>query len=331
MKYPSDFLTNTTTPAGRAGGQAINDPGGDTGTGVDQEIYNDPAYAIIATVDSWKEGGISSSHETTINSDMRDAIEEMGSIKVSGISDYAPTTSYINPGTLTDLVMWKGFQFINISAVANLGNDPLANPTLWFKIPKVDKLMDDSYSGDPINGGMSPMSNRAGSQYLQNMLFGKYRLGGNGDDFYNFYRVALDGTVITGDATLEAIFDVGGLNQYPYLDLYAPDVVGTRTLLDMGEYITTPMSVGGENDILAQLQDDRGQGHWHEGRRSTSNGQGGINETYSGSGADNQTPSSATITAAITDTVNGTPRTGLTTRPKEFTVGASYIIVMQQA
>jgi hypothetical protein len=331
MKRPDSFLTNTTAPAGRALGQAINDPGGSTGSGVDQEIYNDPAYAIIATAESWKEGGIGDANETTTASDMRDAVEEMVSKKVSGVSDYNPATNYAAPGTATDLVMHKGFQFINISNVGNLGNDPLLNPDLWFKIPKVDTLMDQYYSGDSISGGLSPVADRAGAKYLQNMLFGNYRLGGNGDDFYDFFRVALDGSVVTGDATLEAIFGIGG-TEYFNIDIIAPDVVGTRTLLDMGEYIATPQSVSGENDAMGVLLDDRGQGHWHEYyvSRTLSSGAGTALDQLTSTGAV-LNPNQDRIQNLITDGVNGTPRTGLTTRPKELTVGASYIIVMVAA
>lgn len=257
MKKPSSFLTNTTTPAGRANGQAINDPGGGTGSGVDQEIFNDPAYCSIAVIESHKEGGISDSDETTTASDMRDAIEEMVSKKIDGVSDYASGTTYSAPGTVTDLVMHKGFQFINISNAGNLGNDPLANPLLWFKIPKVDTLMDQHYSGESISGGMSPVADRAGVKYLQNMLFGNYRLGGNGADFYDFFRVALDGTTVTGDATLEDdIFKIGTADEYWNIDLIAPDVLGTRTLIDMGGHITESMTVGGAIDSMGELHDD---------------------------------------------------------------------------
>jgi len=256
MKRPDSFLTNTIAPAGRSQGQAINDPGGGSGSGVDQEIYNDPAYAVIAVAESWKEGGISDSDEKTTSSDMRDAIEEMAGKKVSGISEWLVGTTYSAPGTITDLVMWKGFQFINISNVGNLGNDPLLNPDLWFKIPNVDTLMDLFFNGEPVSGGLSPLNDRAGAKYLQNCLFGKFRLGGNGDDFYEFYRVALDGTVVTGDTTLETIFDVGGGSEYFNLDLIAPDVLGTRTLIDMGGRTTRAQSSGGKADTMAEVQED---------------------------------------------------------------------------
>lgn len=330
-------MTNTSAPVGRTQGQANNDPGGGAGSGVDQEIYNDPAYAVIAMAESWKEGGISNDDEKTTNSDMRDAIEEMASKKVSGVSEWDIGTTYTAPGTSADLVMRKGFQFINISNTGNLGNDPFLNPDLWFKIPSVDSLMDMFFNGKPSSGGLSPLNDRAGSKYLQNCLFGKFRLGGNGDNFYEFYRVALDGTVVTGDTTLETIFDVGGGSEYFNLDLIAPDVLGTRTLIDMGERVSAAQSSGGENDTIGEVLDDRFQGH----RFGSSSFYG----TFDGSGyspgstassiqrnAYISTPAAALgITTPVTDGTNGTPRFGATTRPKELTVGSSFVVVMKAA
>lgn len=333
MKSPSTFLTNPTTPVGRAEGQAINDPGGSTGSGVDQEIYNDPAYASIAPIQSYKDGGISDSDETTINSDMRDALEEMNHMKVTdsatpanSIDEWDVGTTY---STLGELVMWKGFQFVAYNVTANLAKDPLLSPDFWYKIPKPDVLMDDYFSAKSNSGGMNPIADRAGGTYRQNIAFGRYRLGGNGDDFYNFFRVALDGTQVTGNATLEAIFDVGGGNEYFNLDLIAPDVAGTRTLIDMGERIATPQSSSGENDTIGEVLDDRFQGHRHEkntdgiDERSILN----IGGSFAGAGAFDITVYGDTGDPT-TDGTNGTPRTGLTTRPKELTEGASYIVVM---
>ena len=77
MKRPDSFLINTTAPAGRALGAAKNNPGDNTGTGADKEVYNDPAYSALAVIESYKEGGNSDTDETTTDSDMRDALEEM--------------------------------------------------------------------------------------------------------------------------------------------------------------------------------------------------------------------------------------------------------------
>ena len=339
MKKPSSFLLNTTTPAGRANGQAINDPGGDTGTGMDEEIYNDPAYAVIAPIESYKDGGISDADETTLASDMRDALEEMterritDSVGSASVAEWVVGTAYAADGL--ELVTRKGYQFVNFSNAANTGNDPLTSPTLWFKIPKSDILMDQFYSGEPISGGLSVIADRAHAKYRQYCDFGRYRLGGNGDDFALFSRVALDGTVVTGTAALEDdIFHEGDADEYWNLDIIAPDVLGTRTMLDMGEYIETPQSDSGNNDTMGEVLEDRFQGFNLE---SAINSNGVVNDgtaigtAKSGDsmGATNVGTRSTYITGDfLADGTNGTPRTGLTTRPKELTVGISYIIVM---
>ena len=342
MKLPSSFLTNTTTPAGRAEGQAINDPGGGTGTGIDEEIYNDPAYASLAPIKSWKDGGISDSDETTLASDMRDALEEMTDKRVTdsvgsgSLDEWDVGTTY---STLGVMVTWKGFQFVTFNNTGNLAKDPLLNPDFWYPIPKPDELLMLFAGGHVIPGGMSDMVDRAGGNFNQNIAFGRYRLGANGDDFYNFFRVMLDGTVVTGDTTLEDdIFEIGTGTEYPFADIFCPDVVGTRTLLDLGEYVMAAQSDSGENDTLGEIQDDRFQGHEHNVNTSTATGDVSLtstafladdveaNQKYGR--ASGNVLNTVLIGAAITDGVNGTPRIGTTTRPKELTEGASSVIVM---
>ncbi len=330
MKSPSSFLTNTTTPAGRAQGQANNDPGGGTGTGVDEETYNDPAYALISPIEDWKDGGISDSDETTLASDMRDALEEMTEKRVTdsigggSVSEWDSGTTY---STLEVMVTWKGFQFVTFNNTGNINKDPLLNPDFWYPIPKPDELLMLFAGGHVIPGGMSDMVDRAGGNFRQNIAFGRYRLGGNGDDFYNFFRVTLDGTVVTGNAHLnDDIFKVGTGTEYPFVDIFAEDVVGTRTLLDMGEYVSAAQSDSGENDTLGEIQDDRFQGHRHDQQSLM---QGSVSPVFTfGAGASGAFSSVDSILDPITDGVNGTPRDGLTTRPKELTEGASSIIVM---
>lgn len=337
MKEPRNFLTNTLEPAGRELGEAKNNPGDNSGTGVDHETYNDVVYAELHVIEKYKNGGNSGTDETLVASDMNDALEELVNKKVSGIDEYNPVTNYILAGE--DLIMWKGFQFVNILDVTNQAKDPLLNPASWLKIPSPDKLMDYFYEGAPIDGGLNPVSDRAGSQYLQNFSYGKYRLGENGDTFGNFSRVNLDGTVLTGNADLEAIFDVGGGNQYFNLDLIAPDNLGTRTLIDMSSRHIAPQSSGGDNDVLGAVLADRMQGHQHviygkggqpatlETPENNFLANTGVTDIYTSIGG-LTAMNSEVVGDPETDNTNGTPRTGQTTRPKEFTVGSSYIIVM---
>ena len=346
MKLPSSFLINTTTPAGRAEGNAINDPGGDTGTGMDEEIYNDPAYAAIAPIQTYKDGGISDSDETTLASDMRDALEEMtdkrvtDSVGASSLSEWDSGTTY---STLEVLVTWKGFQFVSFNNTGNLNKNPLLNPDFWYPIPKPDELLMLFAGGHVIPGGMSDMVDRAGGNFRQNIAYGRYRLGENGDDFYNFFRVTLDGTVVTGDANLEDdIFEIGTGTEYPFADIFCPDVVGTRTLLDLGEYVMAAQSDSGENDTLGEIQDDRFQ-DWQLGADEDATG---ARDYFSRAGSRdravddsaqaghtfpqyiNSAQGDSRMLKAMNDGTNGDPRSGLTTRPKELTEGASSIIVM---
>ncbi len=332
MKRPDTFLTNTTAPAGRLLGAAKNNPGDDSGSGMDKEIYNDPAYALLAMIESYKDGGNTDVDETTTLSDMRDALEQFAHMRVTdngtpanSIAEWSSVTTYTTEG---EMVTWKGFQFVAYNVTGNLAKNPITSPDFWHMIPKPDELLLRFQSGQVLSGGLSAMADRAGANYRQNIAFGRYRLGGNGDAFYDFFRVALDGTQVTGDATLEAIFDVGGGNEYFNIDLVAPDVVGTRTLIDMGERIVTPQSDSGENDTLGEVLEDRAQGHYHDVRTKNLDG---TNSFPKGGDTAGTTFNGTGVKAAWTmqdDGTNGTPRIGLTTRPKELTEGASYIIVM---
>lgn len=326
MKKPVTFLTNTVVETGRAFGAAKNNPGDNTGTGADKEIYNDPAYAAIAVIESYKESGISDSNETTVNSDLRDALEEMTAKKVSGISEWNSATLY----STHQLVMYKGLQFYAHNITGNLAKPPIENPNYWYYAGSPEKLIEQYFNAEPLTGGMHDISDRSHANYKQSALVGKYRIGGKGGAFYNFYRVALDGTQITGNANLESIF-----NGYFKIDKYAPDVAGTRTLIDMASRHIAPQSNGGDNPTTGALLEDRFQGHWHimpQGTGVSGNQASPFTET------DPMAPYTDLhndygwhTKESITDGVNGTPRTGLTTRPKEFTVGATYIIIAKPA
>jgi len=329
MKSPDTYLTNTVVTAGRSQGAAKNNPGDNTGTGADKETFNDPAYAIIATIESYKESGISDTDETTVNSDFRDSIEEMVAKKVSGIAEWESTTTY----TTHQLVMYKGLQFYNHNITGNLAKPPLENPSYWYYAGSPEKLIEQYFNAEPLTGGMHDIANRSHGNYQQSALIGKYRMGGKGDDFYNFYRVALDGTQVTGNANLEAIFDVGGLNQYFRLDLYAPDSGGTRTLLDVGDYVFTPQSSGGDADTVGELVEDQFQGHRLQSQNKYTF-VGGNRHEFSADGNSTafwenttQTETDRFAYTIVSDGTNGTPRTGSTTHGKRFTTGTAYIIV----
>jgi len=323
MKIPTGNYTNTVVTTGRELGAAKDNPGDNSGTGASKETFNDNIYGHLAVIESYREGGNTDADETLTDSDTRDALEEMVGKKVSGVDAWESTTTY----TVPQLVMYKGFQFFAFNTTGNLAKPPLENPNYWIYMGKPESLMEKFYEGEAHYGGMTDIANRAHANYRQDSLIGTYRLGENGDDFYDFYRIALDGTVVTGDANLEAIFDVGGGNQYFKLDYYAPDNLGTRTLIDMSSRHLAPQSSGGDNDVLGEVLADRGQGHKHSGVVT-------LSDLASGTGQAKNTGVGANATDSVSiglpsdDGTNGTPRTGATTRPKEFTVGSSYIIVM---
>ena len=241
----------------------------------------------------------------------------------SGAIDLWETgTVYNTAGTLVRL---DGDTFTATGKATNQGFDPTSpsNIEYWYEPEDEKTLKKYAKKGTVIGGDMHTVHNRAGANYAQNLRVGKKQV--NGVD-YEFYMVHLDGTVVTGNTTLETI-----LSGYGYLDLFAPDVVGTRTLVDMSARNTVAMSVGGENDVLGGVIADQMQGHNHDleqtGSSSSKLGFG----TVGGSGvATNGIILSANMVAGtvVTDTVNGTPRIGLTTHGKQFNTGADYIIVM---
>ncbi|MDA3824293.1 MAG: hypothetical protein PF450_16995, partial [Bacteroidales bacterium] len=278
------------------------------------------AYAVLAMIESYKEDGVSNVDETTVDSDLRDALEEFAEKRVDSVLEWDGGTNY----TTVTLVSIYGYQFVAYNLTGNFNKNPIDNPLYWYKIPKSDTLLDQHFSGEPSCGGFSGLSNRAGATYYQNILFGKYRFGVAGNSFYNFFMIHLDGTIVTGDVTLEGILKPGIAGEYWNIDLIAPDVVGTRTLLDVGEYVATPQSDGGENDVLGGLQDDRFQGF---NISVISTGQASGTSPLQRTGQFNSEATTIPIDF-VDDGTSGTPRTGLTTRPKELTVGCSYIIVM---
>jgi hypothetical protein len=261
MKRPDSFLTNTTAPTGRAEGAAKNNPGDNSGSGMDKEIYNDPAYAAIAVIQSYKDGGISDSDETTDDSDLRDAIEELidkavtdSGTPANSIELWDDTENY---NTLGKIVFRFGIEYVNILTTSNLNKPPETNPQFWHAIPSRITLETHFNHGDAPMGGLKNMDDVNHAAYLNWTPYGRYRQGANGDSFVNYYKLNLDGSVVTGDSDLENILDVGGGEEYWNLDLIAPDNLGTRTLIDhKGRVQAAQDTTGGLRDTLAEVLDD---------------------------------------------------------------------------
>lgn len=170
----------------------------------------------------------------------------------SGISLYLPGTTYSVAGTLVRI---EGSTYAATGVAGNLNKDPRLqeNALFWFTPPDDKTLEYLAKQGDPINGGMHTISDRASANYQQ---FMKIASKDYNSITYDFYLMHLDGTVVTGDSVLENIFNVGAGNEYAYLDYYAPDVLSTRTLLDIGGHVTESMTSSGVVDTLGELHDD---------------------------------------------------------------------------
>lgn len=126
------------------------------------------------------------------------------------------------------------------------------NSQFWY-LPKDEKeLIRIANQGLVVGGEMSVIHDRADAQYQQNLLIGKRAIGGT---IYNLSLIHLDGTVVTGNTTLENLFGIGG-DVNPYIDIFAPDVVGTRALIDMGGHVIESMTSGGVVDTMGAIHDD---------------------------------------------------------------------------
>lgn len=251
----------------------------------------------------------------------------------NGLATWSSTTNYT---TLFQHLLVGNMQFVNINTTGNLDKNPFFNPDFWWPVPSFQDLLCFANKGKIIPGGLSVVNDRSSGNYATVFVSGQFLFSGTQ---YNFYRVALDGTQVTGNSTLnDTVFKVGQTDEYPFLNLIAPDSAGTRTLLDVGDYVSTPQSSGGDADTLGQLVEDRMQGHRH----NIQNQSGSPVSQWPETAAAGDTDSFQRGTSLTGESIqigdprenlagDGTPRTGSTTHGKRFTEGVSYIIVMVQA
>jgi hypothetical protein len=333
MKNIQDYLTNKDAPsAGFSQGKLKDDPGDGSGSGIVVATHNDFLYCHLAPIIKYI-GDTSDTAESETASDALEAMEKMAGVANENVSEYSGATTYAQ----FDHVMYLGMMFVSLIG-SNTGNDPIDTPAKWMPCYNRDDAMVKYRNGEIIPGGIEEMHDIGDALYLQYYEFGKYNYGGNSGRNFQAYGVHLDGTQITGDATLVAIFDVGGANEYPHLDIIAPDIVGVRTLMDAQGRVGRATDGGTLTAAVGAVQADQVQGHMHytgAGSSQTTYGiYGSTTNDIPGSATDRWTgTSSAPVYQYETsvpkdDGTNGTPRTGTETRMLNYTTGVPSILVM---
>jgi len=238
MKDINSYLTNLQAPsAGFSKGKLKDNPGDNSGTGIVSDTHNDFLYAFYAL--ALKYSVISDTAESENASDILNALERMtGHNHVSG-SEYSAVTTY----AAGDQVFRRGVQFISLAA-SNTGNDPVSSPTWWMPVHDTKNVLAWFREGKIIRAGAHLSDKSGDAAYLQNMKYGLHNIGGTSGQNYQAYKVHLDGTVVTGNPTLVAIFDPGGANEYAFINTFAPDSGGTRTLVNYSATATGEAAEG---------------------------------------------------------------------------------------
>ena len=261
-------------------------------------------------------------------------IENKIGISNASIDDWGDYVTYDQ----FDSVMYLGDQYVS-KAGSNTGNNPIDNPDLWWPCPTWDEIKIWNAEGETRDSGVAPMHDPRDVNYLSWWKGGIYHVGkhsgsgGTGRSFqaYHFHK---DGTVVTGNATLEAIFKPGLAGEYKYIDKMAPDSAGTRTIVDArGAYRRWIDATGGNAAAMGVRQEDQMQGHWHV--RAVHNAAGGLASSMyypahisSGWNTTGDSDNIKVVNEAMSDSVNGTPRTGAETRGINVSDGVPYFTIL---
>lgn len=255
----------------------------------------------------------------------------------SVVPGWSSLVTYSIQGTLVDL---DGMIFSSTGEAGNLDKDPTDtnNALYWYQPEDKVSLLGFANRGKVIEGEMHDIHDRASANYAQNMLISQQNVNGTQKEFH---LIHLDGSVVTGDTTLEALLGIGGdLN--PYIDIFAPDFAGTRTLIDMGGHVVESQTAGGSVNTMGEIHDDvvqRITGHFEQ--------QFVGNTTYPTTESGTMSPSPGSLTGESTgtggsntrwdfDSANSTsPNPAKTddnrTAHAALVAGASYIVVVQVA
>lgn len=329
MRDLRNYLTNyIAATGGFTFGQFKNDPGDDSGSGILAQMDNDIIYSLYSTILKYRNGGISDTAESENAPDFLDAIEEMIAIQINGVSQWVVSTTYAQD----DSILRFGIQFVSMEA-GNTGNDPLLKPDKWLPCLEFRDAFAKFQAGTVFPANLYKIHDFRVGTYRQYFPFGDYNVGGNSGKSFEVFGVHLDGTVITGNGTLEAIFDVGGGGEYHLLDVIAPDITGTRTLMDARGRVARAVDAGGgDTEVVGDVQGDTGQGHRHDplvGGNSFTMSFGGF-PVDPGTGFYGGDSIADTTGNPVTDTINGTPRISSETRMKNYSVGVPFVIVINE-
>lgn len=249
------------------------------------------------------------------------------------IALYDPGTSYSVAGTLARI---EGLTATATGAASNQNKYPLLawNNSYWY-LPKNEReLLNFANSGEAVIGEVHPIHDRAGVNYNQNIKVGKRDVNGTQ---YEFHLIHLDGSIVTGNTTLETILGVGESWQNPYIDIIAPDDLGTRTLIDAGgDTFRAQEAATGDFDTVGAKVGDQFQGHWHDVDKGDLfvGGSSFTRSAFMGDSTSGLAPSDYIKAKGYTeDTDNsyGTPRPGTRTYGPTLVTGAAYIISMVPA
>jgi hypothetical protein len=229
-------------------------------------------------------------------------------------------------------------QFVSLED-SNTGNDPLFDTVNWMPCPDISVILLQFQKAEPVRGGMHRIHNIRDGNYKQWFNFGKYKIGSR---VIGAYGIHLDGTTVTGDTDLENIFDPGGADEYPFIDLMAPDSMGTRTLKNyQGRVARAVTSDTGEpqgSAAVASTQDDRMQKITGESDVwvVTPSGSGALSGTGAAGTNSTRVGSASALNARLKfNSANSTDaRTSATTagetRMKNWAEGVPYLIVIKE-
>lgn len=187
----------------------------------------------------------------TINNSVKNLLNLVNS---NVVSEWASGTTY----SQDDHVMYLGIQYVSM-VNSNTGNIPMDNLDKWYPCPSKEEIMRMWKSGYMNKGGLDDIHDYRDGSYRQFFPAGKYYFSGSngGGRAFQAWAVHADGTTLTGDADLEAIFDPGGSAEYHLIDLFAPDVAGTRTIMDTkGRYSRVVDGGGGNTAAVGGTQED---------------------------------------------------------------------------